>query len=83
MPLLYNLATTLLAVSYVHAQAYLYLLISVFLLDALLKIHVENLSSFVVDRYYSMYHNSHPTLTERLAAVEAMAVQKAKTAKAD
>jgi len=51
--------------------------------DALIKTHVENLSSFVVDSYYSMYHNSHPTLTERLAAIDAVAVPKAKTAKAD
>jgi STE24 endopeptidase len=51
--------------------------------DALIKTHVENLSSFVVDRYYSMYHNSHPTLTERLAAIDQIDVPKAKSAKAD
>jgi STE24 endopeptidase len=51
--------------------------------DALVKTHAENLSSFVVDPYYSMYHNSHPTLTERLAAIDRVAVPKAKCAKAD
>jgi STE24 endopeptidase len=51
--------------------------------DALIKTHAENLSSFVVDPYYSMYHNSHPTLTERLAAIDQIAVPKAKCAKAD
>jgi STE24 endopeptidase len=51
--------------------------------DALIKTHAENLSSFVVDPYYSMYHNSHPTLTERLAAIDQIAVPKAKSAKAD
>jgi STE24 endopeptidase len=53
------------------------------LADALIKTHAENLSSFVVDPYYSMYHNSHPTLTERLAAIDEIAVPKAKCAKAD
>jgi len=46
--------------------------------EALTKIYVENLSSFVVDPYYSMYHNSHPTLVERLAAIDALKVDKAK-----
>ncbi|THH19549.1 hypothetical protein EW146_g1633 [Bondarzewia mesenterica] len=38
---------------------------------ALVTLHVENLSTVWVDWLYSAYHHSHPTLTERLKALEA------------
>ncbi|KAI0043051.1 hypothetical protein FA95DRAFT_1499212 [Auriscalpium vulgare] len=38
---------------------------------ALITLHVENLSTVWVDWLYSAYHHSHPTLTERLKALEA------------
>lgn len=38
--------------------------------DPLIKIHVENLSNFHTDPLYSAYHHSHPTLPERLKAIE-------------
>lgn len=38
---------------------------------ALVTLHVENLSTVWVDWLYSAYHHSHPTLTERLRALEA------------
>lgn len=37
---------------------------------ALVKLHVQNLSSMHYDPLYSAYHHSHPTLPERLAALE-------------
>jgi STE24 endopeptidase len=37
---------------------------------ALVSLHVENLSTVWVDWLYSAYHHSHPTLTERLKALE-------------
>ncbi|ORY23813.1 peptidase family M48-domain-containing protein [Naematelia encephala] len=37
---------------------------------ALTKLHVKNLSSPYNDALYSMYHHSHPTLTERLRALD-------------
>ncbi|KAI0033303.1 peptidase family M48-domain-containing protein [Vararia minispora EC-137] len=37
---------------------------------ALIRLHVENLSTIWVDWLYSAYHHSHPTLTERLRALE-------------
>ncbi|TBU22859.1 peptidase family M48-domain-containing protein [Dichomitus squalens] len=37
---------------------------------ALTALHVENLSTVWVDWLYSAYHHSHPTLTERLRALE-------------
>src|ERR1700742_4318887 len=40
--------------------------------SALVKLHVENLSTVWVDWLYSAYHHSHPTLTERLKALEAL-----------
>jgi len=43
--------------------------------DALIRIHTENLSSFVVDKYYSIYHYSHPTLMERLAAIKQVVIR--------
>ncbi|TDL13826.1 hypothetical protein BD410DRAFT_797487, partial [Rickenella mellea] len=45
---------------------------------ALITLHVKNLSTVWVDWLYSAYHHSHPTLTERLKALEAFQVQKAK-----
>jgi len=42
---------------------------------ALITIHVENLSTVWVDWLYSAYHHSHPTLTERLKALEAFQSQ--------
>ncbi|VDC05236.1 unnamed protein product [Peniophora sp. CBMAI 1063] len=37
---------------------------------ALVQLHVKNLSTVWVDWLYSAYHHSHPTLTERLKALE-------------
>ncbi|EPS96954.1 hypothetical protein FOMPIDRAFT_1150347 [Fomitopsis schrenkii] len=37
---------------------------------ALITLHVKNLSTVWVDWLYSAYHHSHPTLTERLRALE-------------
>ncbi|OCH91553.1 hypothetical protein OBBRIDRAFT_774956 [Obba rivulosa] len=37
---------------------------------ALIALHVKNLSTVWVDWLYSAYHHSHPTLTERLRALE-------------
>jgi len=37
---------------------------------ALVTLHVKNLSTVWVDWLYSAYHHSHPTLTERLRALE-------------
>jgi STE24 endopeptidase len=39
--------------------------------QALITLHVKNLSTVWVDWLYSAYHHSHPTLTERLKALEA------------
>ena len=36
---------------------------------ALVRLHVDNLSTVWVDWLYSAYHHSHPTLTERLKAL--------------
>lgn len=38
--------------------------------DALIKLHVNNLSSPHSDKLYSAYHHSHPTLPERLRAMD-------------
>ncbi|KDQ12633.1 hypothetical protein BOTBODRAFT_34349 [Botryobasidium botryosum FD-172 SS1] len=46
--------------------------------NALVGLHVENLSTVWVDKLYSTYHHSHPTLTERLKAMEDYRVRKAK-----
>jgi len=46
---------------------------------ALIAIHVENLSTVWVDWLYSAYHHSHPTLTERLKALEAHQVAEKKS----
>ncbi|WVN88890.1 uncharacterized protein L203_104105 [Cryptococcus depauperatus CBS 7841] len=40
------------------------------LASALIKLHVNNLSSPHSDWLYSMYHHSHPTLPERLSALD-------------
>jgi len=45
---------------------------------ALIGLHVKNLSTVWVDWMYSAYHHSHPTLTERLKALEAFAEEKKK-----
>jgi len=39
---------------------------------ALVGLHVENLSTVWVDWLYSAYHHSHPTLTERLRALDVL-----------
>lgn len=39
--------------------------------QALITLHVKNLSTVWVDWMYSAYHHSHPTLTERLKALDA------------
>jgi STE24 endopeptidase len=36
----------------------------------LIKLHIDNLSSPHNDRLYSLYHHSHPTLPERLVAMD-------------
>lgn len=41
---------------------------------ASLQLQLENLSSLAVDWLYSMYHYSHPPLTERLTAMNKRAV---------
>lgn len=38
--------------------------------QALLKLHVDNLSSLCVDPLFSAYHYSHPPLAERLQALQ-------------
>lgn len=43
---------------------------------ALITLHVENLSTVWVDWLYSAYHHSHPTLTERLKALESFGGEK-------
>ncbi|KAJ7226892.1 peptidase family M48-domain-containing protein [Mycena pura] len=45
---------------------------------ALITLHVKNLSTVWVDWMYSAYHHSHPTLTERLKALEAFQSRRAK-----
>lgn len=46
---------------------------------ALTTLHVKNLSTVWVDWLYSAYHHSHPTLTERLRAIDTFEQQKAKS----
>ncbi|CAO1621310.1 unnamed protein product [Parajaminaea phylloscopi] len=46
------------------------------LAKALIKLHVQNLSSMHYDGLYSAYHHSHPTLPERLAALEKLRAQR-------
>jgi len=48
---------------------------------ALITLHVKNLSTVWVDWLYSAYHHSHPTLTERLKALEAFQAAKGGAAK--
>ncbi|KAL4066613.1 peptidase family M48-domain-containing protein [Scleroderma citrinum] len=43
---------------------------------ALVTLHVKNLSTVWVDWLYSAYHHSHPTLTERLKALESFKVKR-------
>jgi len=45
---------------------------------ALITLHVKNLSTVWVDWLYSAYHHSHPTLTERLKAIEMFQVAREK-----
>jgi STE24 endopeptidase len=45
---------------------------------ALIALHVKNLSTVWVDWLYSAYHHSHPTLTERLRAIEGFQLQRQK-----
>lgn len=45
---------------------------------ALIALHVKNLSTVWVDWMYSAYHHSHPTLTERLKALETFQNRRAK-----
>ncbi|KAF8346330.1 peptidase family M48-domain-containing protein [Amanita rubescens] len=45
---------------------------------ALITLHVKNLSTVWVDWLYSAYHHSHPTLTERLKAIEMFQVEREK-----
>ncbi|KAH9475229.1 CAAX prenyl protease 1 [Psilocybe cubensis] len=45
---------------------------------ALIALHIKNLSTVWVDWLYSAYHHSHPTLTERLKALEAFQAKKVK-----
>lgn len=41
--------------------------------QSLIKIHIQNLSTMHHDPLYSAYHYSHPTLTERLTALDKIA----------
>ncbi|KAK2464946.1 hypothetical protein APHAL10511_003022 [Amanita phalloides] len=45
---------------------------------ALITLHVKNLSTVWVDWLYSAYHHSHPTLTERLKALEMFQMEREK-----
>ncbi|KAF4565438.1 hypothetical protein EYR36_002009 [Pleurotus pulmonarius] len=47
---------------------------------ALITLHVKNLSTVWVDWLYSAYHHSHPTLTERLKAMETFQTAREKKA---
>ena len=38
--------------------------------NALTKIHAMNVLNIMPDKYYSVYHYSHPSLTERLDKLE-------------
>ncbi|OVF06721.1 putative zinc metalloprotease [Clavispora lusitaniae] len=58
--------------NYAKAQGY-----SEELASALIKLEVENLSSFNVDWLYSTYKESHPTLVERLNALGYISKEKA------
>ena len=40
------------------------------LASALIKLHIDNLSAPHNDKLYSLYHHSHPTLPERLKALD-------------
>lgn len=48
------------------------------LAKALIKLHVQNLSTMHYDPLYSAYHHSHPTLPERLAALQRIRERKEK-----
>jgi len=48
---------------------------------ALITLHVKNLSTLWVDWLYSAYHHSHPTLTERLKALQAFQSKRDSAAK--
>ncbi|KAG8934708.1 hypothetical protein FRC02_009410 [Tulasnella sp. 418] len=48
---------------------------------ALVALHVENLSTVWVDWMYSTYHHSHPTLLERLKAMDKYLVEREKKAR--
>ncbi|KZT01940.1 uncharacterized protein LAESUDRAFT_730636 [Laetiporus sulphureus 93-53] len=48
---------------------------------ALITLHQENLSTVWVDWLFSAYHHSHPTLGERLRALEAFKVDESKSSK--
>lgn len=50
------------------------------LAKALIKLHVQNLSTMHYDALYSAYHHSHPTLPERLAALQRIREKKEKGA---
>jgi STE24 endopeptidase len=50
---------------------------------ALVRLHVKNLSTVWVDWMYSAYHHSHPTLTERLKALELYEVAREKKIKSE
>ena len=43
--------------------------------SCLIKLHIDNLSSPHNDKLYSMYHHSHPTLPERLRAMDEFAAK--------
>ncbi|GJJ14172.1 hypothetical protein Clacol_008433 [Clathrus columnatus] len=49
--------------------------------QALITIHVKNLSTVWVDWLYSAVHHSHPTLTERLKALDEFKLKKSKAIK--
>ncbi len=42
------------------------------LITSLIKLNSENLGNVIPDKYYAMYHNTHPTLVERVTAINAL-----------
>jgi len=47
--------------------------------EALIKMHVDNVFSLIVDKHYSRYYNSHPSLLERIENIKLYRERKKKT----
>lgn len=52
---------------------------STLLSSSLIKLHIQNLSTMYHDPLHSAYHYSHPTLTERLTALEKISTSEKKS----